>query len=794
MLKNKKKIAFLILSSAPSLLALSTMSLSVKNKSQNLNKAQWIYLESSFSLRDKFNQIKTENSTKNNNYENIIDITQQANSNVEVIQPKFESKTEFDTSKQILNSKETEINKEQIEQLDEELEELEKIEKFDEAELLRQQELQKKLLKELEQKSKITEIYENRLKNLSINSMILNALSLGVQVGVNVYFNVQNDNLINKREYELKQKILQLRNYNNLLRQYKKQYIDDPLIDIFDRLIEIAIKRDLPEQLLFVIDEHILKPSYVNPFLRKQLKASILKEEFISPLREAIKNLLNAFRKVENTYDPLELTEQIKNNIAEIMPKLLPLLLKNIVHTLTYVSNIQISENNFVQSSILAEVIIKEAKAKNVFIDSIRTQLSKVLEHVGKWFLDSESKKLIQILSKIVAKVLKITTLTFDIKVDGITLLKEIVEEIMNDEEGFISFDKILNVLIPGFLNDLDVDVRQAKDFSSLINSLFDSNGEIWKFFEIERPYFWINKDNYKKEFETKRSALRYLNLSSSKDYVQTIINGINPESFYERNNNKNPRKQEVDIPTPKPAPKPALQIAPRTVNLESQAVLISKVSSLNDITLKVPQLELSFATLSKIIFNLGNYVNLFRSLYSKLFQPFVYDLITDAWEYKKYYNENYSTNDRFNVNNIKLEETHFARLSKSFQALFRFSTLMTYSIYKMLGKNKFLLDSRAGFNIFSLQKLIPLVIEDAIRSNNKDNLLLKEDIQYILNNLFGNYNKNIFESIWSEIVNSVKETKENSIFELLKNLGTDVIYEEKLKHMLLWGFYKDDK
>lgn len=579
------------------------------------------------------------------------------------------------------------------------------------------------------------------LKLFSIASSTLSAITSSISTGITTYLGISAQNGENAKQQELDR----LKRDNMILKEFQRQYIYDPLINVFERFLEIGSKAGITTQAYTIIETIICSFfDSADEEIKQEIKAAVLTDEFTDSLKQAIMDLLAQLTKVDTKKTTSVFIEQIKYRILEILPTHFPTLLRLVMRIITKVSQVNV-KNQTITSSVLGTLIIRLLDEKGYSLRHQKTKIAKIIENIASWFASSKNSHTINLITKALASAIEKHEFSVDMKTDFVAMIRGLIDHLFENEKGNLSLEKVLNSVVPTFLSDLEVEPAHAKDFTELVNTLFEENKVIWDLLGLDRPRYNIDNKTY------------------LKDLTRADFKKINIESYFVRNN-AYPRTSAAQVSSAKPQTKPSAEFTTEALDL--------------------PKINIEVTDILKLIFTGGKYATMFKQLFGKIFEPFIIEMLKEL--------KTLSTltfNQDFGKWNI-------ARSIPSFRALFRVTTSVTYFIYKLLNKNPLLFDTKAGYNIFALQKTIPETVKRVILNVDKDNILTSANLEYILKSLFGNYDKkNIWQSMWYEfkqLFHKIKDEPKDNIFYVIKHMHDDENYG-RVQDMLMWGHYLDN-
>ncbi|MDJ1645526.1 hypothetical protein QLQ80_00265 [Mycoplasma sp. M5725] len=319
-----------------------------------------------------------------------------------------------------------------------------------------------KLFEEFLKQEKINKSNVRKYKIITASFIVVSSVITGVAVGLGAYFGFKNINSsenIRKRELEEK-----LENYRQLLKNISPT---NSLVNVFNKMFELAFTNQLPKAVL-----RILKETFFKDLLQDFDEKS---EDILTKKLEGIKNpTKEIFRKF---YDKTIVINLLKNDsetsikkaikdwVVEIVKEYLPKAFKSIIEFL-----ITQSETGK-KSSIMSRFIEGLLFARQIKIKDIEN-FSNVVSIFAKFFTNQNSQLFEYIITSISNAINK-HDFSFDILNDFFEIINLIILD-LTAKDGKIDIEKVINTLLPKITSIVNIDANS--DYSSyvkFINDLF---------------------------------------------------------------------------------------------------------------------------------------------------------------------------------------------------------------------------------------------------------------------------------------------------------------------------------
>lgn len=326
---------------------------------------------------------------------------------------------------------------------------------------------------------------EKRHKVIALGLVISGSVVAGIAAGLGAYFGVKDISSVNNvKKDELKEKI---EVYNEILKSSKS---NEPLINIFNKLLELTFSHQLPKAIFDILKQTVLK-DFLQDFDESNENILIKKLEAIEqPSKEIIEkfsqSLINLnINDVNNNYIKT-IVDNIKKEVVNIVNERLPKILKGLLEFLaTRSQNKNGSIFARIFESILKKYKIEVLDLKNIS-DIFNTYTNLII---------SEKSELIDFLVNKFSLSLEKTNFTYDIIDDLFSVLNLTIQNILTKENNKLDIEIIFKELLPKILNTIKIQNNNSySSFVTFINKMFEEkNGQtkkwVYQFLETKSPF-----------------------------------------------------------------------------------------------------------------------------------------------------------------------------------------------------------------------------------------------------------------------------------------------------------------
>lgn len=328
----------------------------------------------------------------------------------------------------------------------------------------------KRLLEELLKKKQKHLRKINTYKKVGITAGVTSAVIVGLSAGLGAYFG---------NKYSDEQAIADTKTLEEHLKLYKNIYKEanpsDPLVNVLEKVVEVAFTKELPTAIFDVLKQTVLK-DVLSKFNADDSEKKLIEKIKSSKetTKEVVRELLTSLTKLElnKTKDNEEAAKKVKGAIIKIIKLYLPTLIKGVLDFLAVKSN----DTN--GTSIIADILVNTLSKFNIKVEKT-SELSDILQTYIK-LLAKKENNLINYVIRIASEALGKVDLSFNIIGDVFRNINTFIDIILaRDENGKkkVDVNKVVKVLLPELVRAIEISPDQDySSFVKFVNSMFEKN------------------------------------------------------------------------------------------------------------------------------------------------------------------------------------------------------------------------------------------------------------------------------------------------------------------------------
>ena len=343
-----------------------------------------------------------------------------------------------------------------------------KLKKSNKQEIIKKRD--EELLLQLEEIEKKNKYQEKSNKLISLGLSITSSIAAGVAAGLGAYFglkDIKSSKNVNKNQ--ISKEVEEIKDLSKAIN------LQDPLIDIFSKLIKLSFNKQFPKAIFEFLKQTIFK-DVLQDFDKENEDILINKLKLIEePSKIIIENFHNTLLKINlNKEDYIQsITKEIKEQVVTLVKNQFPQILKGILEFGATKSNAS------AKGSIFGRIIQSILKNYKINLENIDALSSIIDTYVS--LLSNANNEFISFLVTKLSEIIKNKDFTYNILDDlfdiiNLTLSSLLANDINSNE---LSLEKLFNDILPKIINIITIDkTKTYDDFVNFINSVFEENNK----------------------------------------------------------------------------------------------------------------------------------------------------------------------------------------------------------------------------------------------------------------------------------------------------------------------------